>query len=219
MQEAGAIRTAALEAVEDVDPSVVYERIEELLDEESMTPGVFTVACASAILERSGRTIDDLAAEDALAERAAGVQLIYSGLSRTRDLAADPPWTRGDAERGNLDVLAADILVARGFYLLARTEASDEAVAVVRAFGRDQTIAHDTDDPLAGNLERDVFELAAVAGATAAGTTPSPQLREFAADLGRDDAGTLPGTLEEQLTTAISVDSGGSDGVRTSADH
>lgn len=219
MQEAGAIRAAALEAVEDVDPHVVYERIEALLDQEPMAPGVFTVACASAILERSGRTIDDLAAEDALTERAAGVQLIYSGLSRTRALASDPPWTRGDAERGNLDVLVADILVARGFYLLARTEASDKAVAVVRAFGRDQTIAHETDDAIAGDLERDVFELAAVAGATAAGTTPSPQLREFATDLGRDGAGTLPGALEEQLTAVISVDSSGTDGVRTSADH
>jgi len=219
MQEAGTIRTAALKAVEDVDPHVVYERIEELLDHESMAPGVFTAACASAILERSGRSTDDIADDDALAERAAGVQLIYAGLDRTRSLASDPPWTRGDTDRGNLDVLVADILVARGFYLLARTEASDEAVAVVRAFGRDQTIAHETDNEFTGDLEQDIFELAAVAGATAVGTTPSPQLREFATDLGRDDTDTLPRTLDEQLTAVIGVDSSGTDGVRTSADH
>ncbi|MCU4718893.1 DUF7114 family protein [Halapricum hydrolyticum] len=220
MQEAGAIRAAALDAVEDVDPQVIYERIDELLDQESMAPGVFTIACANAVRERSGRTTDDLDADDALAERAAGVQLIYVGLSRTRALAADQPWTTGDGDAANLEILVADILVARGFYLLARTEASDEAVAVVRAFGRDQTVARETGESLDSNLERDVFELAAVAGATAAGVSPTPQLRELATDLGdAPSEASLPRSLHEQLTAVVSVDSSGTDGVRTSVDH
>ncbi|QSG07637.1 DUF7114 family protein [Halapricum desulfuricans] len=220
MQEAGAIRAAALDAVEDVDPQAIYERIGELFDQESMAPGVFTVACANAIRERSGRTTADLDADDALAKRAAGVQLIYVGLSRTRTLAADQPWATGESDAANLDILVADILVARGFYLLARTEASDEAVAVVRAFGRDQTVARETGESLDANLERDVFELAAVAGATAAGVSPTPQLRELATDLGDESSdGSLPRTLHDQLTTVVNVDSSGTDGVRTSVDH
>ncbi|ELY98915.1 DUF7114 family protein [Natrialba asiatica] len=39
----------------------------------------------------------------------------------------------------DLTILAADILVARGFSLLARTDAADKAVHTVQAFGRDQT--------------------------------------------------------------------------------
>lgn len=219
MQEAGAVRAAALDAVDDVDPQLIYERIDELLDQESMAPGEFTVACANAVREHSGRTTADLDADDALAERAAGVQLIYVGLSRTRALAAEEPWTTDDGDAGDLDILVADILVARGFYLLARTEASDEAVAVVRAFGRDQTVARETGESLDSNLEGDVFELAAVAGATAAGASPTPQLRELATALGNGPDVSLPRTLHEQLTAVINVDSGGSDGVRTSVDY
>ena len=219
MQEAGAVRAAALDAVEDVDPQLIYERIDDLLDQESMAPGAFTVACANAVREHSGRTTADLNADDALAERAAGVQLIYVGLSRTRALAGEEPWTTDDGDAGNLDILVADILVARGFHLLARTEASDEAVAVVQAFGRDQTVARETGESLDANLERDVFELAAVAGATAAGASPTPQLRELAIDLGDDTGASLPRTLHEQLTGVVNVDSGGTDGVRTSVDY
>ena len=66
MQEAAAVQAAALEAVEDVDPRPVYDRIAELLDGGSMAPGVFTIACANAILKRSGRTVEDLDADDAI---------------------------------------------------------------------------------------------------------------------------------------------------------
>jgi hypothetical protein len=219
MQEAAAIRSAALDAVDDVDPRLVYDRIADLLDAGSMAPGVFTVACASATLEHAGRSLDDIDAEDVVAERAAGVQLIYEGLAQTRRLSHENPWTSGDADAADLDILVADILVARGFYLLARTEASSAAVEVVRSFGRDQTVARETEENLDANLERDVFELAAVAGTTAAGSTPTPQLREFAADLGNGTAeATLPDDVDEQLTGVVSVDSTGSEGVRTSVD-
>ncbi|QCC51085.1 DUF7114 family protein [Halapricum salinum] len=220
MQEAAAVRAAALDAVDDVDPQQVTDRISALVDAGSMAPGVFTVACARTTLEHAGRSLDDLSAEDAIAERAAGVQLIYEGLAQTRRLAHENPWAEGDADEADLDILVADILVARGFYLLARTEASSAAVEVVRAFGRDQTVARETDKTLDSNLERDVFELAAVAGTTAAGTTPTPQLRELAAELGNGTPeATLPEDVDEQLTAVVSVDSAGNEGVRTSADH
>ncbi|WP_049922578.1 DUF7114 family protein [Halopiger djelfimassiliensis] len=165
---------------------------------------------------------------------AAGVQLIYEGLRLTRTLAREEPWTQeeptADADTtldasinadtrhaagtettsdADLEVLAADILVARGFYLLARTEAAGTAVRTVQAFGRDQTrrheltnsdVAFDEDvdgepdtttaagsgtDPAAidANLERDVLELAVRTGAAAVDGSPSSRLLAFTDEL------------------------------------
>lgn len=151
-----------------------------------------------------------------LVERAAGVQLIYDGLRLTRDLAHAEPWANDDSngvgvgtahgsptragpsdgtveKSENLDVLAADVLVARGFYLLARTDAAETAVEVVRSFGRDQTRRRSASDvdAIDRNLEADVLELAAIAGATAVGRDPDG-LREIAADLAATCEGSFP---------------------------
>lgn len=221
MDEAAAVRQAALDAVGDVEPEGLRERIEARLDEGSLAPGALTVLSARAVhdaLEDS-----DGFATGPIAERGAGVQLIYEGLRLTRTLAGDPPWERrrsltdgagsaadvpadpavGATEQtltdADMAVLVADVLVARGFYLLARTEAAPEAVATVRAFGRDQTIRRTRGDAsLDRNLERDVFELAAVAGATAVGGDVPPPLREYVADLA-DTGSPLP--LPEVLFT------------------
>jgi hypothetical protein len=183
MQEVAAVRRAALDAVEDVEPAGLRERIERHLESGSMVPGVLTLLSVRAIAD--GPDVDpDEAPVDPIATRAAGVQLIYDGLALTRDLAHDEPWLHGDAEEGDLAILAADVLVARGFYLLARTEAADAAVETVQAFGRDQTVRRVTEDPsLDRNLEADVLELAVVAGTTAAGGQVTPRLREFVTGL------------------------------------
>ncbi|MFB6221167.1 MAG: hypothetical protein ABEH90_06980 [Halolamina sp.] len=177
MEEAAAVRRAAEDAVDDVAPDALHGAIETVVGGGSMTPGVLTLLCARA----AGSSID----ADDLTERAAGVQLIYDGLRLTRTLSHDPPWERGEKASGDMHVLAADVLVARGFYLLSHTEAANTAVDVVRSFGRDQTRRGDTDDSEAvdANLERDVLDLAVDAGTTAAGATPPPGLREFVADL------------------------------------
>lgn len=216
MQDAAAVRRAALDAVDDVEPPRLNDRIEALLSESTLAPGRLTVACADATLDARSNTTD---CADAVMERAAAVQLIYEGLAQTRELAADPPWLDGDKAQGDVDILIADILVARGFYLLARTEAADDAVDTVRSFGRDQTVARETDEPLEGSLERDVCELAVVAGTTAAGGTPSPALREFARSLVADGGLSLSTDLVERLTPVVSVERQPNDGVRTSADH
>ncbi|WP_136689332.1 DUF7114 family protein [Halorhabdus amylolytica] len=229
MQEAAVVRRAATDAVEDVEPERLHDRIVSRLEGSTMTAGVLTISCARAVLEQRSpgsahavieRPDDPLA--DAVAKRAAGVQLIYEGLGLTRTLARDPPWLSGREAEGDLDVLIADILVGRGFYLLARTEASDEAVQTVRAFGRDQTVRRETGDhSLDRNLEADVFELATVAGTTAVGGQPSPGLREYATSMA-DSALTNGGTPtfpNERLSALVSIDSTGGDGVRTSADH
>lgn len=199
MEEAAAIRRAALDAVGDVEPAGLRERIGSYLDDGSVVPGVLTLLTVGSVTESpvpSLGSVDSDLAEDShkgdelatpVAERAAGVQLIYEGLRLTRELAHANPWEGGNSDEADLDVLVADVLVARGFFLLARTEASEAAVETVRAFGRDQTVRRETDNPaLDRNLEADVLELAVVAGTAAGGQTAPPQLREFAATAARE---------------------------------
>jgi len=248
MEEVAAVRGAALDAVGDVEPDRLRERIRERLEAGSMAPGVLTVLSARAV---ESTTADGPAvASDAIAERGAGVQLIYEGLRLTRSLSRDPPWERelgaadgvsesaadvagseqrertdgGDvrvsdadgvpadatgfdaADGGDMDILVADVMVSRGFYLLARTEAAAEAVAVVRSFGGDQTRRRTTgDDSYDRNLEADVFELAAVAGVTAGGLEATPALREHVGALAGSEA-ELPvaeGLFSERTTATL----------------
>ncbi len=219
MEEAAAVRRAALAAVDDVEPARLRDRIEDRLDDASVAPGVLTLVSARAV--RDGPF-------DGVTDRAAGVQLIYEGLGLTRSLARSDPWASSDDQASrddaDLDILIADILVSRGFYLLARTEAADAAVGVVRAFGTDQTVRTETgDDSPDRNLEADVLELAVVAGTTAAGGRAPARLREYAADLAADGlpaAGPVAGPdVRDTLTALVGSEPPTSDGVRTSADN
>ncbi len=178
MEEVGAVRRAALAGIDDVEPERLHDRIADRLDDASFAPGVLTLVTEAAVRGH--------AAEDRDVDRAAGVQLIYEGLSLTRRLAHEDPWTTGDRDAADLNILIADILVSRGFYLLAHTEAAAAAVDVVREFGKDQTELRSTSDDLDGNLEADICELAVVAGATAADHEPTAPLRAFGADLAPD---------------------------------
>jgi hypothetical protein len=225
MDEAGATRRAALGAVRDVEPAGLHGRITEWLDQGSMVPGALTIrfARATASAVSSGGE-DELA--DPIGERAAGVQLIYDGLRLTRQLASEQSWERGDDESGDLDILVADVLVARGFYLLATTEASNRAVETVRAFGRDQTVQRETDDDsLSRNLEIDALELAAVAGTTVGDCGVSPNIRSFAAELATEGVVSgfppteqfLDGVDSDRLRS-LTAEQSGSDGLTTSVD-
>ena len=237
MEKADSCRRAAAEAVADVEPPRLYEYIESLLDRASMVPAALTVESAAAMTSE-GRVLEDDARfcdgasesesdrdrprasdqdhnPDSVLTHAAGVQLIYEGLRLTRSLARDEPWTATDADaaEGDLAILAADILVARGFYLLAHTDAAGKAVRTVRSFGRDQTRRTDLDpEPEAGieadgvdpaaidaNLERDVLELAVLTGAAAVGETPAPRLLAVADDLA-DAVGTTFPPVADCLT-------------------
>ncbi|WP_254545635.1 DUF7114 family protein [Halomarina pelagica] len=173
MEEADAVRRAARASVDDIEPPALHDELRSFIDEGSMVPGVLAVLTARACAADPA---------EGVLERAAGVQLIYDGLRLTRRLTREEPWRTGDADAdaGDMHVLAADVLVARGFYLLARTEAAGAAVEVVRAFGRDQT-----DGGTADALEADVLDLAVVAGATAGGVDPTGELRAVASDFVR----------------------------------
>jgi hypothetical protein len=225
MDEAVATRRAAFDAVGDVEPTQLRDRIEHHLDTGSMLPGVLTILSVRAGAATGPATNENDALLDPVARRAAGVQLIYDGLRLTRGLAQDEPWTAGEKETGDLDVLVADVLVARGFYLLARTEAANKAVETVRAFGHDQTVREVTGDAtLDQNLERDVVRLAIVAGAGLREPGSATGVTELAADI-TDEFGTdgFPtadafGT-DRFLDQLVSVaDSGAEDGLTTSVD-
>lgn len=188
MDDAVRAREAAREALADVEPVPLRDVLQDRIIDASMTPGVLTLLSAQAL--------DPGVNLSGIAERAAGVQLIYEGLRLTRSLAHEEPWARhstadleGDIQ-ADLEILAADVFVSRGFYLLARTEAADRAVETVRSFGTDQTRADSAEreinaDALNRNLEADVFALGVVAGATAVGADTPQSLLSYAEELAR----------------------------------
>jgi hypothetical protein len=204
MDDAAQARETARAAFDDVEPAALRDAIHDRLADASMAPAALAACCARAFADEPD--------PDAVYGRAAGVQLIYEGLRLTRRLAHDEPWAVDggppDADiEADLDVLVADVLVSRGFYLLARTAAAERAVEVVRAFGRDQTERRSAVDPerFDHELEADAFALAAVAGASVADRTPPEGLIGFAADLGR----TLAGDGDPSLPTAAATLAGG----------
>jgi hypothetical protein len=221
MDNAVRARRAARDALADVGPERLGEVLRSRLDDAPMTPSVLTMLSASAL--------DPTVTADQVAERAAGVQLIYEGLRLTRTLAHDPPWATGNedaAQRADLDILAADVFVSRGFYVLARTDTAERAVEVVRAFGRDQTRRREADvdvdaTALDRNLEADVFALAVAAGTTAVGIDPGDELLEYAAGLARSGDGDdlpPPGALPESTADRIHALAGG-DATPSAADR
>jgi hypothetical protein len=177
MDDAAAARDAARAVLDDIEPSRLRKLIETRLQETAVTPGVLT--------RMSARAAGDLDASPDLDRRVAGVQLVYEGLSMTCSMARAPPWETGATDAADMDMLVANVLVARGFYLLARTEAADTAVETVRTFGRDETVAESRSgvEPGPGTLEADIFELAIMAGVSSQGESPPPGSRAFAGEL------------------------------------
>ncbi|MFC6752802.1 DUF7114 family protein [Halorubrum tibetense] len=187
-------RDAALEALADIEPDYLRETLDDLLADAAVTPGVLSLVTA--------RALDPDVDPDDVVDRAAGVQLIYEGLRLTRRLSHEEPWeSAATAEAdidADMDVLAAEVLVSRGFSLLSHTGAAGAAVEVVRAFGRDQTqrnregIAPEAAVALDRSLEVDALELAVVAGTTAVGGDPPAELLEYARELAADYDGEFP---------------------------
>lgn len=196
MDEAARARGGARDAVADIVPERLRGVIHDRLDAGSMAPGVLTIL--------SARHVDPRADPTEVDHRAAGVQLIYEGLRLTRALVRDDPWAAAAADTddtlpADVDVLAADVLVARGFRLLARTEAADDAVETVRAFGREETDRLGGRDPGDRSLEANVFELAVVAGTTVDGSRPPRSLRQYAVGLARARGAPPPAGAAETL--------------------
>lgn len=188
MDNAVRARNAAREVVADIEPKHLREVLYNRLANASMAPGVLVFVSARASAPEVPL--------DTLSERSAGVQLIYEGLRLTRSVAQAEPWTETTTDEidADIDILAADVLVSRGFYVLARTEASAAAVETVQDFGRDQTLRGRPDADTAtldGNLEADILALAVRAGLTAVGTDPSAAVLSYAADIARKNGSQL----------------------------
>ncbi|WP_330630292.1 DUF7114 family protein [Halocatena halophila] len=217
MDEAAAVRSAARATVEDVEPERLRSSLLGFIDSTSLTPGVVALLTARLCSNPDGDH-----------ERpAAGVQLIYNGLRLTKELAHTEPWlVDGQRERGNMEILVADVLVARGFSLLSHTSAGTAAVDVVRSFGHNEAKEfeddHTTPEATERALKRDVLELALITGTSVVDEVQSAgmhtDLHRIATDLVESCDGTgfpapetfLSNGVADRLTQSVagaSVDS------------
>jgi hypothetical protein len=159
MDEPGRVRAAMRRHLDDVAPAAFAERIQAQLDAVGVAPGVLTQAAAA--------TGTEPVAAEAVDDRAAAVQLIYAGLHLTRRLISTTPWEAAplaaEAIDADVEILIADVLVARGMRELAQTPAAGAAVEVVRSFGTGQRNRLEGEPPSDG-LEAGIIRLAVIAG-------------------------------------------------------
>ena len=211
MDDAARARAAAREAVDEISPRELRTVIDDRLSECSVIPGVVTLVSARVCGDA------DAADPDEIERRAAGAQLIYEGLGLTRTLVREDPWTPDPPPDipADVDVVAADVMVSRGFRLLARTAAAEKAVETVRAFGRGETDRRAGRGTAPAELEANVFELAAVAGATATGGETPRALRQYVVGLahshGDGPLGPAAEVLPENLEAVMRRVSDGAD--------
>lgn len=198
MDEGISARSAAIRAVQDVTPDRLRERIEARLEAAPPAPG--DVAIASA--RHHGEDPPDGTAADV----AGAVQQIFVGLRITRELIETDPWRDLDTRpnEADLEIVAADVLLARGVSRLSSTEAANTAVQVVREFGQDQ--AERLEGRAVGSqrsLEASVLELAVVAGAASSGFEPEPAVRRTVPQGPGIEAGRMPPTSAILEGTAL----------------
>ena len=228
MDLAATAEQATRRELAEIEPARLREHLTGQLADGSMVPGALTLQVGQTV----GTAAASPAAGPSVQRRAAGVQLVSVGLTRTRALVADANWEQRRPERTDteLGLIAADVAVARGTQLLARTAAADPVVAVIRQFGRDQTSSAESSDSGStadqaaevrnrsqsrsrsrseGSLERQLLELAVVAGGSV-GHAGSPRLEELAEELAAcltDDDGFEPVTRirSEAVTTRLAA--------------
>lgn len=217
------VREALSKSLADIEPASFRDRLEAVLADQPLTPGVLTVRTAAAL--------DSAVDSDASAMLGAGVQLSYEGLRLTRAIIrsrrddADVPehlttdgsgvelaagvgdqgrktLTNGDSaldesEQYYLDLLAAEVLVSRGFYHLADTGVATQAVEIIRRFGRTQTTELEGELAQEQSLEVDVIKLAVNAGADLANVPETPALTSVGEALAAElEAEPLPDPVE-----------------------
>jgi hypothetical protein len=204
MDETAHTRAAFREGVADISPEALRSRLEDVLESASMTPGAIAVLTTM--------TLDESVETELAANRGAGVQMSYEGLRLSRDLIHTDPWTKGEHDRGDMDAIAAEVLVARGFEYLAHTGVAMDIVDAVRHFGRDQTLRETAADPdsFDRRLEADFIRIGVKAGVDITlGTVPERAAAvadELAAELGTDPlprAETALVGVDDRIETAI----------------
>lgn len=187
MDVSAAVRNSLFDSVSNVEPGPFRQELESILTDASVTPGVITMRTADVI----DRQVD----EEELQRRAAGVVISYEGLRLTRELVREDPWAASpDNTAENLDLLASEVLVARGLYRLAPTGVAYDAVQIARRFGRNQTNEQLPDtEPDEPTLEYDTIRLAVQTGADYALTEVPDSIMNHAGTVaGQLDAEPLP---------------------------
>lgn len=204
MDETAHARAAFREGIDDIEPDALRSRLEGVLEVASMTPGALTVLTATVLDESADREI--------ASRRGAGVQMSYEGLRVSRDLIRADPWSNGEQAEGDMNAIAAEVLVARGFEYLAHTGVAMDVVEAVRHFGRDQTLRETAADPAAldTQLEAEFIQIAVKAGADVALTSiPETVINvaeELAEELGTDPlpvADTALVGVDDRIATAV----------------
>lgn len=172
MDEGSRARSEAIRAMQDVTPDRLRERIEARLAAAPAAPGEVTIASA----RYHGADVT----EGTVMDLAGAVQQIFVGLRITRELIETNPWHELDnrPSDADLEIVAADVLIARGVSRLASTAAAETAVEVVRTFGQEQAerLEHGRVSE-ERSLEATILELAVVAGAASSGVTPEASVR------------------------------------------
>jgi hypothetical protein len=204
--EVSVVRETLAHSLADLEPPAFQSHLRTTIGDVSLTPAVLTVQTA--------RALEPSVDEDASALRGAGVQLTYEGLRLTRSILSDGPWSSSEGRTNYyLDLLAAAVLVSRGYYYLADSGVSAEAVEAARRFGRYQT--YDQNGDLTDgeySLERDFITLAVNAGADLALQTVPSSVTAYGENLARE-IGTAPlaepesalDGVEERITTLAST--------------
>lgn len=187
MDDAARVRSNATRSVRDVTPRPLRGRIESRQEETPLTPGLLAVA--------SARYHNRDSVEESTFECAAAVHQIFVGLDITRELIEIRPWDGVDEhpDEADLEIIAADVLVAQGMARLASTDAAEAAVEVVREFGQYEA-EHNAKDQTtdARCLEETVLELAVIAGAASVDAAPRDTLLEWVSSLTPTHVAPLP---------------------------
>ncbi len=199
------VSEALRQSIVDIEPQSFNAHLNEVLQDRPLTPAVLTVT--------TGRAIDSTADRDRLTELGVGVQLGYEGLCLTRELIDDESWLDShQSTDADLDVLAAEVLVARGFNILAETNTVTDAVDIVRTFGRNRAHERDGSDKTDPSLEADIVSLAVTTGADCVLSTVPPPIASFADELGaRLDENPIPEPavaldgVEQEIETVLQL--------------
>jgi hypothetical protein len=156
------VNDSSCNAVSKVEPPQLKELILNRIDQKPSVFGLITTIIANESVESS----DEL--NQSIDEKAAGVQLIYEGLKLTQELVRNKGWKHEENKlQADLELLAADVMVSRGFNLLSHTLAAKKAVETIRSFGQAESILSnglEKNSLSEGNLEKDMFELSIITG-------------------------------------------------------
>ncbi len=162
------VRRDARELLADIEPVRLASELQDIVADGSMLPGVITVTTAEAL--------GGPQAAAGARPRAVGVQLSYEGLRLTRELIRqDDQYGAEDPTESYLALVAAEVMVARGFSELADTAVAGEAIEIVQRFSHNQTMDYHGGSS-GRSLEYDVIRLAVGAGANVVRESAPPWL-------------------------------------------